>query len=255
MSDPMQIDLDSVIKAKRQARGRRAPRGGAASNAANAANGNGSQRTARSNAPLTTPAGRQARAAAPLTTAGGSASSAVAASADKLVVSNLAFTVTEHDVKALFSRIGPLRSAQLNYNSEGKSKGVATVIFSKQGDAARAYAEYNGRTLDERVMKIELIVNPEAPALRVAPAVSATPRRTTTGTVGKARGSPGQVGAAGGDRRGGRDGGRRGGRRGGRGGAAKTPVTTGDLDAEMDAYMNDSAAPAADHSQLANALA
>ena len=60
--------------------------------------------------------------------------------------------------------IGTVRSAQLNYNAEGKSKGIATVVFSKKGDASKAFAEYNNRTLDGRPMKIELIVNPEAAA-------------------------------------------------------------------------------------------
>ncbi|OAJ42365.1 hypothetical protein BDEG_25820 [Batrachochytrium dendrobatidis JEL423] len=146
----------------------------------------------------------------------------VAASADKLVVSNLAFNVTEADVRELFSRIGPLRSAQLNYNSEGKSKGSATVIFNKHGDASKAFAEYNNRTLDERPMKIELIVNPGAPALRLGPATGTanSHRNSGSGGVTKTRG-PARA-----------SGGGRGGRR-----APKKPVTAADLDAEMDMYI------------------
>jgi THO complex subunit 4 len=49
----------------------------------------------------------------------------------------------------------------MNYNSEGKSKGIATVVFQRPGDAGKAYQEYHNRTLDSRAMKIELIVNPD----------------------------------------------------------------------------------------------
>ncbi|KAJ3369670.1 hypothetical protein HDU91_007001 [Kappamyces sp. JEL0680] len=92
--------------------------------------------------------------------------SSLAGAADKLVVSNLAQSVTQNDVKELFSRIGPIRSAQLNYNAEGKSKGVATVIFHKAGDAHRAFQEYHNRPLDEKPMRIELVINPESSKLK-----------------------------------------------------------------------------------------
>lgn len=36
------------------------------------------------------------------------------------------------------------------------------MTFSKSGDATKAYTEYHNRTLDERAMKIELIVNPDS---------------------------------------------------------------------------------------------
>ena len=74
------------------------------------------------------------------------------------------------------THVGPVKSAQLNYNAEGKSKGVATVIFHKAGDAAKAFAEYNNRTLDNRPMKVELIVNPESANFKAVPAPTA-PRR------------------------------------------------------------------------------
>ncbi|KAI8893574.1 hypothetical protein BC833DRAFT_531636, partial [Globomyces pollinis-pini] len=91
---------------------------------------------------------------------------AIASATDKLVVSNLAPSVSQSDVRELFARIGPVRSAQLNYNQDGKSKGVATVIFSKLGDAHKAYTEYHNRPLDNRPMKIELIINPDVPQIR-----------------------------------------------------------------------------------------
>ncbi|KAJ1344536.1 hypothetical protein BSLG_000060 [Batrachochytrium salamandrivorans] len=300
--DVMDMALDEIITQKRKAtrgQGRRRGGGGAGSG--------GNTRTS-------------AGASRNNTTADTADSSrSVASYADKLVVSNLAFNVTESDVRELFSRIeygssgksdleqegvslclldavdfsaatqslavrrsfleikstqlynhtsmpcehflpslqtkhtptsillhsGPLRSAQLNYNSEGKSKGAATVVFSKHGDAARACTEYNNRTLDERPMKIELIVNPDAPALRLGPSNGGgLGRNTGAGGVSKSR-TPARSSAPGK-----RDGAAAGGGRGRRG--PKKPVTAADLDAEMDLYI---ATPAPDATQLANALA
>ncbi|KAL2917628.1 RNA-binding RNA annealing protein [Polyrhizophydium stewartii] len=177
--------------------------------------------------------------------------STVAAAADKLVVSNLAQTVTERDVRELFARIGPVRSAQLNYNAEGKSKGVANVVFSKHGDAARAFAEYNGRTLDDRPMRIELVVNPEAPAIARLAAQTGTGRGAAQ-AGGRAAGSGGITKKAAPSRQTARRG------TGRRQRSPKKDLSAADLDAEMDSYIAGSsgaaAAPAADASQLANAL-
>jgi THO complex subunit 4 len=46
------------------------------------------------------------------------------------------------------STVGPLKDVTLNYNSEGKSKGVATVLFQKKGDGVRAHTQYNNRLID-----------------------------------------------------------------------------------------------------------
>lgn len=48
----------------------------------------------------------------------------------------------------------------MNYYSDGKSKGVANVTYVRSSDAAKAFGEYHNRSLDERPMKIELMVNP-----------------------------------------------------------------------------------------------
>lgn len=57
---------------------------------------------------------------------------------------------------------GPVKSAQLNYNADGKSKGIANVVFVKSGDAHKAFTEYHNRPLDNKPMKIELIINPDS---------------------------------------------------------------------------------------------
>ena len=131
--------------------------------------------------------------------------------ADKLVVSNLAPSVTQNDVRELFKRIGPVREAVLNYDSHGKSKGVANVTFIKPGDAHKAYTEYHNRPLDERPMKIELIINPES--AKIKQLLQPKAHSATQGhSVGKKRDNPKKK-------------------------QPKKPLTEMDLDMEMDTYM------------------
>jgi THO complex subunit 4 len=46
--------------------------------------------------------------------------------------------------------VGPLKDSFLIYNSEGRSKGMAVVIFQRPGDAAVARTKYNGKIVDGR---------------------------------------------------------------------------------------------------------
>ena len=133
---------------------------------------------------------------------------------------------------------GPVRSAQLNYNAEGKSKGVANVVYSRSGDAAKAVKEYNTRTFDGRPMKIELIISADAAVVSV-PAVSrlgAPVQGSKTQGYFLLRGLI-RLSARGANVRG------RGGKsqrgRGGRRNNNGKPKTQEELDAELDGYMND----------------
>ncbi|KAI8998247.1 hypothetical protein BC832DRAFT_239276 [Gaertneriomyces semiglobifer] len=155
------------------------------------------------------------------------------------MVSNLAKSVTQDDVRELFAQIGPVKSAQLNYDANGRSKGVATIIFSRAGDAQKAIREYHNRTLDNKPMKIELIVRADAPALTA-------PRATIASRLGGGGRSGGLAGRRGGDRRRGAG--------GNRSTHKKTPKTQEELDAEMEAYMKEEgAAMDVDGSQAATA--
>ncbi|KAI8816363.1 uncharacterized protein EV422DRAFT_545740 [Fimicolochytrium jonesii] len=216
----LDMSLDQIIEAK--------PRGGRR----NGGGGGGADRSRR-------PGGRGNRPSPYGSTGsrntGGTAQQTPAALSDKIVVSNLAKGVTQEDVHELFTRIGPVRSAQLNYDAQGRSKGVATVIFNRARDAATAIREYHNRALDNKPMKIELIVRADAAAAPIARQAGGTgnpPRR--------------QGGAGNGTPRAGRNGtpsGRRGDRRRGAGGVGathkKAPKTQDELDAEMEAYMKD----------------
>ena len=44
--------------------------------------------------------------------------------------------------------VGPLRDITLSYDASGRSKGIATVVFQKKGDGAKAFQQYNNRLID-----------------------------------------------------------------------------------------------------------
>ncbi|KIY47361.1 hypothetical protein FISHEDRAFT_66083 [Fistulina hepatica ATCC 64428] len=141
---------------------------------------------------------------------------------DKIIVSNLPTDVNETQIKELFaSTVGPLREVTLHYDSNGRSKGVAAVHFSRKGDGSKAFEQYNNRLIDgKRPMKIEIVVDPSRPApaslvSRVTPASSAANGGAVRGSLR----------------------GRRVGRRSGARGKSDRPVkSASDLDAEMEDY-------------------
>ncbi|KAF8879648.1 hypothetical protein CPB84DRAFT_1687845 [Gymnopilus junonius] len=74
---------------------------------------------------------------------------AVPQATEKIIVSNLPADVNEAQIKDLFNQtVGPLRDITLHYDASGRSKGVATVIFQKKGDGAKAFQQYNNRLID-----------------------------------------------------------------------------------------------------------
>ena len=51
----------------------------------------------------------------------------------------------------LFSKtVGPVKEVLMVYNSQGKSRGMAIVSFTRLGDAAVARTKYNGKIVDGR---------------------------------------------------------------------------------------------------------
>ncbi|KAG8849128.1 hypothetical protein FRB96_000914 [Tulasnella sp. 330] len=113
---------------------------------------------------------------------------------NKINVTNLPLDVKDAEIKELFSTtIGPIREATLHYDAKGHSKGMATVLFSRKGDAPKAVAQYHGRVIDgKRQMKVELVLDAgQAPALptlsqRVAPGPAGkadTEKKPANGTV------------------------------------------------------------------------
>ncbi|KAH8829381.1 hypothetical protein DL96DRAFT_1597911 [Flagelloscypha sp. PMI_526] len=155
------------------------------------------------------------------------------ASSTKIIVSNLPQDVTEPQIKELFSQtVGPLREVNLNHDANGRSKGIASITFQRKGDASKAFEAYNNRLIDgKRAMKIEIVMDPSRPqslAARVAPAPQQAQQQANPASI-----------------RGSGRGGRRGGRGGGRNRAPRPKKTEADLDAEMEDWTNQPAAPAA----------
>ncbi|KAI3605264.1 rna annealing factor [Moniliophthora roreri] len=135
----MDQSLDEIIKSKpkgiRRASGRSARSQVLGTSAARAA---------------ASPGGRAAKAAAKANVAAKQVTATQQAQpADKIIVSNLPPDVNEQQVKELFhTTVGPLREVSLTYDSNGRSKGVASVHFQRKGDGTKAYQQYNNRLID-----------------------------------------------------------------------------------------------------------
>ncbi|KAI9366202.1 hypothetical protein BD770DRAFT_375627 [Pilaira anomala] len=141
---------------------------------------------------------------------------------NSLVVANLHFNVTEKDLYDLFGQIGQLKRAFLHIGPNGKSAGIADVVFVNPNDAEKARNTYNNVELDGRPMRIT--------QSSIISAIAAVPALNGSGRRGNVRGGNN-------NRRdnSSRDGGNRGGNRGRRETRAKPSQE--DLDADMDTYM------------------
>ncbi|RPA88000.1 RNA-binding domain-containing protein [Ascobolus immersus RN42] len=161
----------------------------------------------------------------------------------KIIVSNLPYDITENQIKEYFTKVvGPIRKCTLVYGPEGKSRGVATIVFQKPGDGKKAFESHNGVLVDKRPMKVELVVEAKAPGLedrigpinnKPAPAPKKAKPAPATSTRGRGQGA-----------------------RRGRGAkpAGRKPKTAEELDAEMADYFNDvSGAPATTGTEAAPA--
>ncbi|XP_066979059.1 THO complex subunit 4-like isoform X2 [Macrobrachium rosenbergii] len=133
--------------------------------------------------------------------------------------------------RELFAEFGNMRNAAVHYDRSGRSLGTAHVSFDRHADALKALRQYNGIHLDGRPMKISIEGG------------TGGGMRNGVGPVKRLGQGPRPVGNKGGRGRSGRGGrgasrgGRGRGGAGGRGGKAKVP-TAEELDAELDAYVN-----------------
>jgi len=155
----------------------------------------------------------------------------------KLVIGNLDYGVSEADLRELFGEFGQIIDATINYDISGRSLGKADLTFARRSSAQAAITKYSGVPLDGRPMDIQWATPTGLSATTPVPRVL---NRLSGGRVGKARGGGG-MSASRGQGRGGRGaGGGRGGR--GRGGKTTTKAPTAEeLDAELDAYVSQSA--------------
>jgi len=225
MSSKLDRSLDEILDR---------PRGGARGRGARASGPAGgirkrSQRGAaqKANASITQSSSKLSNKAPPT-----GPSSKVTAS--KIIVSNLPFDVTEQMIKEYFQQVvGPIKRSVITYGPNGQSRGIATIEFVKPQDAATAAQKYNGVEVDKRPMKVELVVDPNAPASfadRIgAPKPTAAPRAAKADKPKPVAAKPAR----------GRGRGRA--ARGGRGGSGVTrgkPKTAEQLDQEMADYFD-----------------
>nr|BAJ95407.1 predicted protein [Hordeum vulgare subsp. vulgare]BAJ96025.1 predicted protein [Hordeum vulgare subsp. vulgare]BAK08160.1 predicted protein [Hordeum vulgare subsp. vulgare] len=163
----------------------------------------------------------------------------------KLFITNLDFGVSTEDLKELFSELGDLKRCSINFDRSGRSKGTAEVIFARRGDAVAAIKKYNNVQLDGKPMKIEILGTntPTAPAAlptnngSYARNVAKSAPRGVSASLPqnrpRARGGRGRGGGGGG---GSGSGGRRGKER-------SQPRSAEELDAELEKYHAQGAAP------------
>ena len=118
----------------------------------------------------------------------------------KIYVGNLSYDTTEDDIRTLFAQAGTVASVALIKDRDtGQSKGFAFVEMSNQSEAEKAIQTFNGYTLSNRPLKVNL----------------ARPREERSfggGGGGYGRGGGGCGGGGYGDRRGGPGGGGPGGK-------------------------------------------
>ncbi|CAA0831227.1 THO complex subunit 4D [Striga hermonthica] len=75
----------------------------------------------------------------------------------KLHISNLAFGVSNEDIRELFSEVGELVRYAIHFDKDGRPSGTAEVVFARTTDAFQAFKRYNNVQLDGRLMKIDII--------------------------------------------------------------------------------------------------
>ncbi|KAI0025119.1 RNA recognition domain-containing protein [Xylariomycetidae sp. FL0641] len=221
MSSKINQSLDEIVSSQRAAGGRRRPQRRAAARPTTTAPVGGVRKTSKQTRPAATKA-------APMKGANANGES-------KVVVSNLPRDVNEGQIKEYFtSSVGFVKRVELSYGPGGVSRGIATVTFHKGDGASKAFNQLNGLLVDNRPIKIEIVVS-AAKAAEFAPPAKTLSERTTqpkaqpkSAAIDKKKKEAGKAAGAGGRGR------KKGGARSGR----PAKKTTEELDSEMADYFD-----------------
>jgi len=155
--------------------------------------------------------------------------------ATKIIVSNLPLDVSEAMIKEYFAKVvGPIKRCVITYGPNGQSRGIATVEFTRPTDAATAAQKYNGVEVDKKPMKVELVVDPNAPSSNFADRIGAPKPLPVAKTVNSNKPKPvtSTKAVRGSKSRRGRGG------RSGSGSGREKRKTADELDAEMADYFD-----------------
>ncbi|KAK8133885.1 hypothetical protein PG984_005897 [Apiospora sp. TS-2023a] len=88
----------------------------------------------------------------------------------KVVVSNLPKDVNEAQIKEYFiTSVGHVKRVELSYGPNSMSRGIATVTFATADGAQKAFKALNGLLVDNRPIKIEIVVSAANVAMLPAP--------------------------------------------------------------------------------------
>ncbi|PHH90102.1 hypothetical protein CDD83_4527 [Cordyceps sp. RAO-2017] len=97
----------------------------------------------------------------------------------KVIVSNLPKDVSEQQIKEYFVQsVGPIKRVDLVYGPNSVSRGIANVTFHKSDGASKAFQKLNGLLVDNRPIKIEIVVS-AAQADKVIPPIKTLAERTS----------------------------------------------------------------------------
>ncbi|MEA3340487.1 MAG: RNA-binding protein [Chloroflexota bacterium] len=73
----------------------------------------------------------------------------------RLYVGNLSYQTTETTLSELFGEVGKVESVKLiTDRMTGRSRGFAFVEMEEESDAQKAITELNGKSVDERDLKV-----------------------------------------------------------------------------------------------------
>ncbi|KAK0659338.1 THO complex subunit 4D [Lasiodiplodia hormozganensis] len=79
-------------------------------------------------------------------------------------VENLHYDLTEEDIRELFERIGPVKTAKLLFDRNDRSQGIARVIYHSLADARVACREFDGANAHGQPIRLTLL--PPGPSRR-----------------------------------------------------------------------------------------
>ncbi|KAK2018927.1 hypothetical protein LZ32DRAFT_653664 [Colletotrichum eremochloae] len=169
MSGKLDQSLDEILSTQRRSAGgpgRRSQRRSTGGRPAAAAPVGGVQKTSKS-----------ARAAASKPNA---AKPAQGTGDSKVIVSNLPKDVNEQQIKEYFvTSVGPIKRVEISYGPNSVSRGIANITFREPDGASKAFQKLNGLLVDNRPIKIEIVVGASQAANVIPPTKKSLAERTT----------------------------------------------------------------------------